>query len=489
MTHLEPVSENGGVDPGEDGSLSRRKILAGSAAGLAAALAAVVKATPAAAVPTPVPAPGVPVTVIPASGTAQVLDCRGGVVAYDVTETASCSYGVTGAVDGVECLISLTRWSDGLSTPTFPSDLLWANGLPPFFASKAGRCDIVMFRSTDGGKHWQAMPALTNAASSTAPPPPPPPQVPGPPTGLAANPGDSVVTLTWGPPSGGGTVTSYNVYRGTTAGQETQLATAGNATSYSDTSVTNGVTYYYRVTAVNSTGEGTPSNEVSATPTAAPPPTSRSLSLPGTSGSYATTPDTPSNRISSDIDLRSKLRLAASPPAAVGAIIGKWGSDASQQQYLMFVDTNGRVNAATRINQQFVMGTSSVPLGAAATSPMWVRATIQPNTPSGGWTMRFYTAPDNGNSPGPWSALGNDVVSTSGGGAMLASGGIDVEVGSTSGGTINNLKGNVYRVEILNGVDGPAVIDCDFTAPAAGSRTFTGQTGETWTVKGSAAIQ
>ncbi len=40
----------------------------------------------------------------------------------------------------------------------------------------------------------------------------------------------------------------------------------GTVTSYDDAAVTNGTTYYYRVTAVNAVGESAPSNEVAATP-------------------------------------------------------------------------------------------------------------------------------------------------------------------------------------------------------------------------------
>ena len=59
----------------------------------------------------------------------------------------------------------------------------------------------------------------------------------------------------------------YKVYRGTTSGGETLVATLGTATTYTDATPTGGVAYYYRVSGFNSLGEGTPSNERSARPT------------------------------------------------------------------------------------------------------------------------------------------------------------------------------------------------------------------------------
>jgi hypothetical protein len=50
------------------------------------------------------------------------------------------------------------------------------------------------------------------------------------------------------------------------SGGESLLAQVGNVTSFTDSSVVNGVTYYYRVSAVNSVGEGALSGELSATP-------------------------------------------------------------------------------------------------------------------------------------------------------------------------------------------------------------------------------
>ena len=73
-------------------------------------------------------------------------------------------------------------------------------------------------------------------------------------TGVAA--AVYTVSLSWNP-STSPNVTGYNIYRRTgTSGGYTKINTAVNsATSYVDTSVTNGLTYYYETTAVNSSGE------------------------------------------------------------------------------------------------------------------------------------------------------------------------------------------------------------------------------------------
>src|SRR5216117_2453864 len=118
--------------------------------------------------------------------------------------------------------------------------------------------------------------AKSNEASSTPNAPPPPPTPPSAPTNLVATGGNAQVTLTWQAPAsnGGSPITNYRIYRGTSSNGETLKATIGNVLTYTDTSVTNGVTYYYQVSAVNNVGEGPRSNEASATPSAAPPPPS-----------------------------------------------------------------------------------------------------------------------------------------------------------------------------------------------------------------------
>jgi PKD repeat protein len=96
---------------------------------------------------------------------------------------------------------------------------------------------------------------------------------PAAPTGLTASPGNGQVSLSWTAPAsnGGVNITSYRVYRGTASGSETLLTTGGCSglgavLTCTDSGLTNGQTYYYKVSAVNSLGEGAQSGEANATP-------------------------------------------------------------------------------------------------------------------------------------------------------------------------------------------------------------------------------
>ena len=84
---------------------------------------------------------------------------------------------------------------------------------------------------------------------------------------LTALGGNAQAMLNWTTPNdGGAAITGYNVYRSTASGAETLYRSLGVVNSFTDTGLTNGTTYYYKVAAVNSAGTGALSNEASATP-------------------------------------------------------------------------------------------------------------------------------------------------------------------------------------------------------------------------------
>src|SRR5215475_8909763 len=82
---------------------------------------------------------------------------------------------------------------------------------------------------------------------------------PAAPTGLTATPGNAQVSLNWNASSG---ASSYNVKRSTTnGGPYTTIATGVTSTSFTNTGLTNGTTYFFVVSAVNSAGESGNSNQ------------------------------------------------------------------------------------------------------------------------------------------------------------------------------------------------------------------------------------
>jgi hypothetical protein len=87
---------------------------------------------------------------------------------------------------------------------------------------------------------------------------------PAAPTGLLATAGNAQVSLTWSASSG---ATSYHVKRSTVSGSGYATVASPTSTSFVNTGLTNGATYYYVVSAVNSAGESANSSQASAMPT------------------------------------------------------------------------------------------------------------------------------------------------------------------------------------------------------------------------------
>ena len=157
------------------------------------------------------------------------------------------------------------------------------------WTASAGATDYSVKRSlTEGGSYTMIVtgiigtsysdPGLTNgttyyyavSASSNGDEGPDSPRVsatPRPvaaPAGLTARGINEQVNLSWTAPEG---ATGYSIKRSLSGGEPyATIATGVTETTYADMGLTNGVTYYYVVSASNSDGEGPNSTQVSATP-------------------------------------------------------------------------------------------------------------------------------------------------------------------------------------------------------------------------------
>lgn len=104
------------------------------------------------------------------------------------------------------------------------------------------------------------------------PSPAAPPAVPSQITDLSATVSGNEIVLSWSAPSNNGsTITDYKIYRSVVSGEETFITNVGSpSVSYTDIGITSGITYFYKVSAINGIGEGGLSFETSVILSAPP---------------------------------------------------------------------------------------------------------------------------------------------------------------------------------------------------------------------------
>jgi fibronectin type 3 domain-containing protein len=139
---------------------------------------------------------------------------------------------------------------------------------------------------TNGTTYYYVVSAFNSAgqsansgqASATPVAPATPPTAP---TGLQATAGNTQVSLVWSASAG---ATSYHVKRSTINGGPYTQISAPTGANFTDTGLTNGTTYYYVVSALNSAGESANSSQVGSSPVAPAAPPLAPTGLQATAG-------------------------------------------------------------------------------------------------------------------------------------------------------------------------------------------------------------
>jgi choice-of-anchor B domain-containing protein len=193
---------------------------------------------------------------------------------------------------------------------------------------------------------------------------------PGAASGLGATAGDAQAGLTWTAASG---ATGYGVHRATTSGGPyTTIKTNIVGTSFTDTGLTNGTTYFYVVTAINAEGEGVSSNQASATPAASASPVTVTLVSVAAQDGYVLESGETTNAggsINATANTTSALRL---------------GDDNKDKQYKSVVsfDTSSIPDGATIVSVTLRLLRGSL----TGTSPFTTHGTCWADVQSGGFS-------------------------------------------------------------------------------------------------------
>jgi hypothetical protein len=188
------------------------------------------------------------------------------------------------------------------------------------------------------------------------------------------------------------------------------------------------------------------------------------LRLPGLTGNYMSTPDTPAASITGDIDIRVKVALDRwTVGSGEQTFLGKWDSG-TNRSYLFSIGSSGELIFRTTPDGTFGASvsaqTSNTPgVGFAGGATKWVRVTRDVDNGSSQNVTKFYTSDDGAT----WSQEGTD--RTNAGVTSIFDGPDAVAVGHAYTGT-NMLMGNVYYAEVRSGIDGPVVAKFDSTTVA-----------------------
>ncbi|NUR03060.1 MAG: hypothetical protein HOY79_43095 [Streptomyces sp.] len=214
------------------------------------------------------------------------------------------------------------------------------------------------------------------------------------------------------------------------------------------------------------------------------------LDVPYGQATAATTPDSAGLSITGDIDVRVDAELAvwgdgvtsASTTATLGTVVlgGKWANAAAE--WWLLVTNTGCLQFSWTADGSTVLSATSAALYAPPGERLSVRATLDVNNGSGGWTVTFYTSTTAGTA-GPWTQLGNPVTGT--GTTSIFNGTAALAAGEITGLGYGQRARKIYAMQVRSGIAGTVVANPDFTAQAVGATSFTDSAGAVWTVPAS----
>lgn len=190
------------------------------------------------------------------------------------------------------------------------------------------------------------------------------------------------------------------------------------------------------------------------------------LYLPGTSGNYASAPDSVALSITGDLDVRVRVDLADWTPSAQQHLVTKWREIDNQRSYVLLFDQFQKMRLLWSTDGTSTTNQERVSAVVSQERAIWLRATLDVDNGASGHDVRFYTSEDGV----AWTQLGT--TSTTAGITSIFDGAAVLGIGASNTGSLGPTTGYVYRAEVYSGIGGTLVFDARFDQQAVGTTSF-----------------
>jgi len=194
---------------------------------------------------------------------------------------------------------------------------------------------------------------------------------------------------------------------------------------------------------------------------------------------YMSTPDDAAYAVT-DLDVR--IEVTMHDWCAFAQLCGQLPSGAADTSWGLYV-YNGRPVLYRSTDGTTLV--SSSPVGAVVpveSGRVAIRVTLDANNGASGHTITFYFSDS---IDGAWTQLGDPVVTA--GVFTLHDSSADLAVGDAANPA--RFHGRVHAFQLLDSIDGSAVVDLDLSAEVGGDTSITDATGNDWTVQAGAEIR
>lgn len=208
------------------------------------------------------------------------------------------------------------------------------------------------------------------------------------------------------------------------------------------------------------------------------------LSLAGSAGDYASTPDSAALDIVGDIDLRARVAAVDFSSGASQAVVTKWNTTGDQRSYWLGINGSGGVEFAwsafgTLISTVVVTFTPSVAFVDGVAS--WFRVTLDVDDGSGNFVVRLYLSADGVT----WTLDNTFSPPTT---TSIYSSTATLNIGADSAGTASNFSGKIFNTQVYNSAGTLAASFAGSDAVSGATSVVSSATSEVYTCNGTAVI-